>query len=274
MISYQDYPHDKLEWVIIDDSVKSSAEEFSDSINGIKVRYYHLKKKVQLGKKRDLINNAAKGVYLINIDDDDFYPPSRVSHAVEQLMSSGKSLAGCSKMFMYYCKDRIIRQLGPYSDNHGTAATLAYTKEYTKTNFYFDSANGDYAEEGVFTKGFSIPMVQLDPMKTVLALSHTDNTIEKTMFLEEKYGQVGKTVKDTSLNLINFIDKEKHAEIYGFYSDLKYEYKLNQLSSELRTKMETQVQQTGPSQQDVRQRMLAEIQLFTRWHEVRASTGL
>lgn len=264
MISYQDYPHDKLEWVIIDDSAESSASEFPDSLNGIKVRYYHLKKKVQLGKKRDLINNAAKGVYLVNIDDDDFYPPCRVSHAVDQLISSGKALAGCSKMFMYYCKDRIIRQLGPYGDNHGTAATLAYTKEYTKTNFYFDSTNGDYAEEGVFTKGFSVPMVQLDPMRTVLALSHTDNTIEKTMFLEEKYGQIGRTVKDTSLNLINFIDKEKHAEIYSFYSELKYEYKLNQLSSELRAKMETQVQQAQP-QQDVRQRMLMEIQLFTIW---------
>jgi hypothetical protein len=138
------------------------------------------------------------------MDDDDFYPPCRVSHAVDALIKSGAPLAGSSKMFMYFCKDRSIYQLGPYRENHGTAATLAYTKEFASGHFYFDPSNGHYAEEGVFTEGWKHPMVQLDPMKTVLALSHTDNTIEKTMFLDEKMGNVGRTVNNTELKVSDY----------------------------------------------------------------------
>jgi glycosyltransferase involved in cell wall biosynthesis len=276
MVSYQDYPHSKIEWIIIDDSDVTNASVFPANIDGITVRYYHLKKKIPLGKKRDLLNNTAKGMYLINMDDDDFYPPTRVSHSVSELIRTGYPLAGSSKMFMYFCKDRGIRQLGPYQENHGTAATLAYTKEYTKTHFYFDQSNGHYAEEGVFTEGWKHRMVQLDPMKTVLALSHTDNTIEKTMFLEEKYGQMGRTVKTTTLKLEDFINKDKHPEIYNFYNTLPYEYKLNDLSKEVLKKMEAQAvqikEQEGP--QNVLQRMASEIQLFTFWKHKKANFGI
>ena len=50
------------------------------------------------------------------------------------------------------------------------------------------------------TESWKHPMVQLDPMKTVLALSHSDNTIEKTMFLEERYGHIGRTVHEFTLD--------------------------------------------------------------------------
>ena len=272
MVAYQDFPHEKLEWVIIDDSAENNAARFSDNLEGIRVRYYHLKHKIPLGKKRDLINNAAKGTYLVNMDDDDFYPPCRVSHAVAELMRTGYPLAGSSKMFMYFCKDRAIRQLGPYRDNHGTAATLAYTKEYSKTHFYFDPSNGNYAEEGVFTEGWKHPMVQLDSMKTVLALSHTDNTIEKTMFLDEKFGQVGNTVNLVSLTLADFIDKRQYPDIYEFYATLPYEHKINDLSKEIIAKMENTVAQA--QQGDFIKRMAAEIQMFSMWQQKKATFGI
>jgi hypothetical protein len=113
-------------------------------------------------------------------------------------------------------------------------------------------------------------------MKTVLALSHTDNTIEKTMFLEEKYGQMGRTVKTTTLKLDDFINKDKHPEIYNFYNTLPYEYKLNDLSKEVLKKMEAQAvqikEQEGP--QHVLQRMASEIQLFTFWKHKKANFGI
>jgi hypothetical protein len=175
-------------------------------------------------------------------------------------------------MFMYFCKDRAIRQLGPYRENHGTAATLAYTKEYSKTHFYFDPSNGDYAEEGVFTEGWKHPMVQLDSMKTVLALSHTDNTIEKTMFLDEKFGQVGNTVNMVSLTLADFIDKQQYPDIYEFYATLHYEHKLNDLSKQVIAKMENSVAQV--QQGDFVKRMAAEIQMFNMWQHKKVAFGI
>ena len=236
MVKAQDYPHNLLEWIVIDDTPDiDSTAEFPKDIDGVQVRYIYLKKKVTLAKKRNMLNHLARGKYIVNMDDDDYYPPCRVSHAVENLMKHGTPLVGSSKMFMYFSRDRTIYQLGPYRENHGTAATLAYTKEYTLKH---DFGDGHYAEEGVFTEGWKHPMTQLDPMKTVLALSHSDNTIEKTMFLEEKYGHIGRTVHETKLGLKDFMNSEKEPVVHEFYDQLGYEYKTNELTSEVIGKME------------------------------------
>ena len=268
MVSYQDYPHEFLEWLIMDDSSESSKSIFPETLDGIKVRYFHLNKKIPLGKKRDLINHAAQGKYLINMDDDDYYPPCRVSHAVEELIKSNAPLAGSSKMFMFFCKDASIHQLGPYRENHGTAATLAYTKEFSTAHFYFDPANGNYAEEGVFTEGWKHKMVQLDPMKTVLALSHSNNTIEKTMFLDERYGHVGRSIVRVNMTLDDFIDKEKHLDIYNFYQRLPYEYKINELTKEVITKMETNASEAQENyKKEMLRRMISDIQQGYVWYK-------
>lgn len=272
IIASQDYPHDRIEWIIMDDSPESSADMFPDKLDGITVRYVFLKRKIPLGKKRDLINHTAKGKYIINIDDDDYYPPCRVSHAVEMLRRSGSPMAGTSKMFMFFCKDKTIHQLGPYRENHGTAATFAYTKEYADSHFYFDPTNGNYAEEGVFTDGWKTPMVQLDPMKTVLALSHTDNTIEKTMFLNEENGQVGHTIIKTDLRLEDFISS---SDILIFYKEMKYEFKVNEISKEVSVKMKTQNQSAQQSyHQNMINRMVVEIQGAFIWQAKAKAWGI
>ena len=236
MVRAQDYPHNKLEWIIIDDTPDlDSSAVFPKDLDGIRVEYIYLKKKIALARKRTLLNHKANGVYIVNMDDDDYYPPCRVSHAVERLRASGKAIAGNSKMFMYFTKDGSVYQLGPYRENHGTAATLAFTKEYTKTH---DFGHDNYAEEGVFTSDWSTPMENLDPMKTVLAMSHTNNTIEKTMFLEERHGHLGRTVHETKLTIDNFVNPTKEKEVYDFYKGLKYEYKENQYTKEVIDKME------------------------------------
>lgn len=268
LVKYQDYPHEFLEWIIMDDSLESSADMFEENLDGITVRYYHLNNKIPLGKKRDLINHAAKGKYLINMDDDDYYPPCRVSHAVEELIKTNYPLAGSSKMFMYFTKDSSIHQLGPYRENHGTAATLAYTKAYANEHFYYDPTNGNYAEEGVFTENWKHKMVQLDPMKTVLALSHSDNTIEKTMFTDEKYGQVGRSVIKVSLTLQDFIDNKKFEDIYNFYNTLPYEYKLNNLTKEVIVKMESNATESQEAyHKDMIQRMIQDIRQAYLWQQ-------
>lgn len=266
MVKAQDYPHDKLEWIIIDDTPDiNSADKFPKDLDGITVRYYYLRTKVTLAKKRNLLNHQAQGKYIINMDDDDYYPPCRVSHAVENLIQHGTPLVGSSKMFMYFSKDATIYQLGPYRDNHGTAATMGYTKEFTKTH---DFGDGHYAEEGVFTEGWKHPMTQLDPMKTVLALSHSDNTIEKTMFLEERYGHIGRTVHETALKLDNFIKREQEQTVFDFYSGLSYEYKTNEYTVEVVNKMEQNAAEASMKYRQVAaQRMIQDLSVVRSAYE-------
>lgn len=263
LVAYQDYPHDRLEWIIADDSPISYPDKFPVYLDGISVRYFHLKQKIPLGKKRDFVNMLAKGKYIVNMDDDDFYPPCRVSHAVENLIKSGYPLAGSTTMFMYFCKDRKIYQFGPYNTSHATAATFAYTKAYADTHTFFDPSNGNYAEESTFTENGKTPMIQLDPMKVVLAVSHTDNTIEKTMFLEAKYGQIGRTIALTGFQLSDFI---KPDDIYNFYLTMPYEYKVNDISKEVRTILDNNAASLPLSkEQQMFNRMAADIKTLTEW---------
>ena len=261
MVKAQDYPHDKMEWIIIDDTPdEDSTDQFPKDLDGIQVNYFYLKRKISLAKKRTLLNHKAKGIYIVNMDDDDYYPPCRVSHAIDVLQESGKDIVGSSKMFMYFSKDGSIYQLGPYQENHGTAATLAYTKKYTLTH---DFGNGDYAEEGVFTDSWKTPMGKLDPYKTVLALSHSDNTIEKTMFLNERYGHLGRTVHETKHTIDDFVNKEQEQTVYDFYTNLKYEFKTNEYTEEVVQKMESNAQDSVMKyKQAILQRMVRELSFY------------
>lgn len=271
MVARQDYPHDKMEWIIIDDSPdEDNSHIFPDNgkgkLDGIQVYYKYLKTKIPLAKKRDLLNMSAKGKYIINMDDDDYYPPCRVSHCVEKLEEAGTDLAGSSKMYMYFSNDKKIVRLGPYRENHGTAATMAYTKSYADKHFFYnphaENGKGHYAEEGVFTEGWIHKMVQLDSMKTVLALSHTDNTIEKTMFRDEKHGHVGRTVHPTEMKLEEFIDKEKEKDVYDFYDTLEYEYKVNEYTETVLGKMKENADQAAAHYNNqMMQRMANDINL-------------
>ena len=81
---HQDYPKDKLEWIIIDDGT----DKIKDLVSHIpQVKYYDYDTKMTLGKKRNLMHSKTSGDIIVYMDDDDYYPPNRISHAVEKLLS-------------------------------------------------------------------------------------------------------------------------------------------------------------------------------------------
>mgnify|MGYP001344171006 CR=1 FL=1 len=92
--NHQTYPKDKIEWIIIDDGTDKIEDLVCDISN---VKYYKYDEKMPLGKKRNLMHDKSQGDILVYMDDDDYYPPERVSHAVEMLQSHPKALcAGAS----------------------------------------------------------------------------------------------------------------------------------------------------------------------------------
>jgi glycosyltransferase involved in cell wall biosynthesis len=177
----QTYPKDKMEWIIIDDGT----DKIEDLVKDIpQVKYFKYDEKMTLGVKRNLTNSKATGDILIYMDDDDYYPPERVSHAVETLRKNPKALcAGSSEMFIYFKHIHKMYKFGPYGPNHATAATFAFRKELLKKT-KFDE-NSSVAEEKKFLKDYTIPFVQLDPKKTILVFSHTQNSFDKKELLNQ-----------------------------------------------------------------------------------------
>ena len=177
----QTYPKDKMEWIIVDDGT----DKIEDLVSHIpQVRYFKYDHKLSLGKKRNITNENAKGDIIIYMDDDDYYPIDRVSHAVDKLLKNPKALcAGSSAMYIYFKHIQKMYLFGPYGPNHATAATFAFRKELLlKTRF---DENASLAEEKKFLKDYTIPFVQLDPLKSILVFSHNHNSFDKKELLKQ-----------------------------------------------------------------------------------------
>jgi glycosyltransferase involved in cell wall biosynthesis len=166
---HQDYPI--TEWIVLDDGTDKVRDLFNKS--GLNVRYYEDTKR-SIGAKRNKLNELAKGDIIVCMDDDDYYPPERVSHVV-QALSKGV-LCGSSEIYVYYSDTAQIYKMGPYSEGHATNGTLAYRRSYLETHRHDDVCK---AEEASFLNGFTEPMIQLDPFKTQLLMSHSENTFDK-----------------------------------------------------------------------------------------------
>jgi hypothetical protein len=177
---HQTYPKDKMEWIIIDDGT----DKIEDLVSHIpQVKYFKYDEKLTLGKKRNISNEKAKGDIIVYMDDDDYYPPERVKHAVERLKDSKALCAGSSAMFIYFKHINKMFQFGPYGPNHSTAATFAFKRELlNQTRFDEESS---VAEERKFLKEYTIPFVQLDSTKTILVFSHNHNSFDKKELLKQ-----------------------------------------------------------------------------------------
>jgi len=123
----QDYPLSCIEWIIIDDGV----DKIKDLIDDLSfVVYLPYNEVISLGKKRNIMNEKSKGEFIIYLDDDDYYPPDRISHGVEKLQQNPSYLiAGSSEMHCYFSDLDKLYQFGPYRENHATAATFIFRKE-------------------------------------------------------------------------------------------------------------------------------------------------
>lgn len=177
------------EWVIFlsradrDPSGGSKIRQIVAQFPG-KIVFRHAPSTVPIGHVRNELISAASGDLMINCDDDDYYPPTRIEHVAERMNMAQAHLAGCSTSLLY---DPFFGfyQAGPYGDRHSLANAMAFTRIYAENNRFEESAW--YAEETGFTKGFQNSMVQLDPRHTLVQGVHTRNTFSKRKLIFESF---------------------------------------------------------------------------------------
>ena len=205
----QTYPKDRMEWIILDDGT----DPIGDLLKDLKVpniRYIYQEEKQNIGAKRNRLNKEAIGEIIIAMDDDDFYFPERVAYTVHMLRSRpGIELAGASEVYMYYTDIKTIYKLGPYNMNHATNGTMAWLKSYSNTHFYDESVT--HAEEISFLDKYKNQMIQLNPMKVMLVLSHSENTFDKKKLREKE----NPFIKKTAMKIKDFIKDIKLREFYS-----------------------------------------------------------
>jgi len=233
--NHQTYPRDRMEWIIIDDGT----DPIEDLVASHPcVQYFRLEEKMSLGKKRNMMHEKACGEIIVYMDDDDYYPPDRVSHAVATLLNhrkrkTGIKLAGSSEMCIYFKPENLrfsepfpsdpsappnpsrgqMVQFGPYGPNHATAATFAFWKELlSEMDLKYDES-ACLAEERAFLRGYTVPMAQLDPMKVILVFSHEHNTFDKRTLLKN-LGHKNSGMQISTREVNDFI---KEPDLLQFY---------------------------------------------------------
>ena len=244
MIRNQDYPQSRFEVIIVDDGT-DPVQDIVEKEAMPNVRYIRVKEKMPLGKKRNyansLIDNRTK--FIIPMDDDDVMMSERISHSVETLEKNPQALcAGSSEMFLYFKHIKKLYKFGPYMvspedktrhetmhqfrnrigadlndyipvpTQHATNGTFAYRRELINITRYNETAC--LAEEKEYLKGYTIPMVQLNPFKCILCISHEHNTFDKRKLLENLNPMF---VNESNRDINNFFKLPKEQHIKDFF---------------------------------------------------------
>ena len=236
----QTYPMSRVEWIIIDDGTDKIGD-LVDLANIPQIKYFAMDTKMTLGAKRNYMHTKATGEFIVYFDDDDYYPPTRISHAVERLQETPSAMiAGTSEIFIYFkplLNERPthfqenqppskfsaaaeINELGqmvhfgpyPTMPGHTTAGTFAFRRTLLEQTRYNESDS--LAEERDFLKGFTLPMVSLDSLKTILVFSHPQNTFDKRFLLNSQWSDV---MKKSDLKVTDFIQNESERDILDFF---------------------------------------------------------
>jgi len=183
IFQYQDYPADKRELIILDDSTHSNADLIAMMVDPAlcTVRYVHSPQRLDLGKKRNMLNEMAKGEYIICFDDDDYYPPNKISAQVAAMQASNALFSGSDTIYIWYSHLDKIYQTHSFGERHALNGTFGYHRNFLKNHRYEDTAT--LAEEQAFLNNFTTPVQQIDPRQAILCISHSDNTYDKDFVL-------------------------------------------------------------------------------------------
>jgi len=209
-ILQQKYPKELMEWIIVDDGT----DKIGDLVQDIPfVKYIAVNEKMLLGKKRNFMHEQCTftedSAIVVYIDDDDYYPPERVSHAVDKLVHSKAECAGSSELYLWFNDLEKMYKVGPYGPMHATAGTFAFKRSLLKTCSYAEDAV--LSEERHFLKDYTVPMVQLDPKKTILVVCHSQNTFDKHRVIQVD----SKYCSESALTIKHFI---KSPSLHKFYT--------------------------------------------------------
>lgn len=183
-----------LHWVIVDNSTddSNSWKDIQDE-KDIKITYVRIYEKKPVGYLRNICLEEARKLnpgFIAFWDDDDYYVPHRIEKSIQTLKDNPKhDIIGVDIMTVYLTRENVMMDVGPYGKNHATAATYLFrNNENTQKRYFLETAAK--AEEGTFTRDWTLEMVMLPAKDVLLVIGHAYNTVNKSQIFTEptKFG--------------------------------------------------------------------------------------
>lgn len=181
-----DYPRDKIEWIVVDDS-EATMSPINDVVNFQrtfapgKVVYVPVNAGTSIGKKRNKGVSSASNDIILMMDDDDHVPITsfrrRVAWLTKYSRKGGvKRAAVCTAIALYDLQKGVSAMNVPPYDLGLSArcseATLTFTRDFWKERKFADV---NMAEGEGFLAGREGEVVEMPPQQIIVALQHGGN---------------------------------------------------------------------------------------------------
>ncbi len=184
-----DYPAEKLEWIIVDDSNTKHQNVIRQMITGdFRIKYYSFSEKMSIAQKRNICVQNATYDYIVHMDDDDYYPPESLLTRIKLLLKykdQHYQCIGCTQVGIY----NLMENYSYIMDcKYISEASMAYTRNFGEQCPFQDVLEG----EGVpFIKNRTSQVLRMPYIFNFIALTHHKNITGKLRTLninpEQKY---------------------------------------------------------------------------------------
>ena len=184
-----DYPHDKIEWIVIEDNEKTphlASEKiisFQIQVPKIKLKYIPIEGRMTIGEKRNIAIENATNDIIVFMDDDDHYPTTSFRRRVAWLTKGTKcgqtgnaSIACCTTLALYDLMRGVSAvNVPPYDipfSQRISEATLTFKKSaWVEQKFPHISI----AEGENWIKGRENQVIEIPPQQIIVAFTHGNN---------------------------------------------------------------------------------------------------
>lgn len=177
-----DYPRDKLEWIIIDDTLYESQEQsletilpIDKSIKYLKIMDENIKRPLTIAHKRNIGVQKSTGSIILHMDDDDYYPSISVLSRVKTLKqyeSQGIQCVGCSLIGNY----NIMNDTSSISCDSPISlseASMGYTRQFWNDRPF--NSSDLRGEHKFFMEGRLENIMDLPHSFVITAINHNYN---------------------------------------------------------------------------------------------------
>jgi hypothetical protein len=190
-----DYPRNRLEWIVVDDSDRDGrVESLLENEKIEHVHYHYLDKPLTIPQKRDFGVSKANYEIIAMMDDDDVYFPRNLLLRYAYLNFYQKSCSYCSSIGCFHI-GKIISSINvppiQYAPHQRSAeATLCFKKSFWEKQPFTDPEDPDkQGDEGqTFLAGRYDECVELPWREIIVSLLHSGNVSNRVTIGNEPNG--------------------------------------------------------------------------------------
>jgi len=172
------YPRDKIQWVIVDDSDEDKrVSHMIPDEEGVNIKYIALNKRVTIGMKRNICIENSDNDIIVCMDDDDLYPPNSLKIRVLELLRSKKKCVTCTTIACFHINKLIsMINVPPHKMSFSeriSEATLCFYKSFWKKQKFRESCHIGEAKD--FLEGRVDDCLEISWEGIIVSLMHNRN---------------------------------------------------------------------------------------------------